>query len=128
MLYFLISMLVMLVLLDRATRIGRLELLLIESRFKWVEQRGARVEMAKTIAETAEKIISENCDLNKVVHDLQSLEDDITSALLTVAREQREKDATEALEQRCERDTAWDMACIAIAQKIRTQETSKVGE
>src|SRR5258706_7227451 len=32
--------------------------------------------------------------------------------------------ATVALEQRCERDTPWDMACLAIAQAIRALKPS----
>lgn len=32
----------------------------------------------------------------------------------------KERYATIALEQRCERDTAWDRACTTIADKIRT--------
>ncbi len=32
---------------------------------------------------------------------------------------ERERCATVALEQRCERGTPWDLACVAIAEKIR---------
>ena len=36
-----------------------------------------------------------------------------------------ERCATIALEQRCERDTPWDLACTTIANKIRTQTDSE---
>jgi hypothetical protein len=44
----------------------------------------------------------------------------------TVITSVYEQCATIALEQRCERGTAWDMACIAVAKAIR--EVGKVGE
>ncbi len=36
-----------------------------------------------------------------------------------IINEMIEKCATIALEQRCERDTPWDKACVTIANKIR---------
>lgn len=35
------------------------------------------------------------------------------------AAKERERCATIALEQRCERGTPWDLACVAIAKAIR---------
>ena len=42
-----------------------------------------------------------------------------SQAIAQALADEREEAATIALEQRCERNTPWDMACIAIAQAIR---------
>lgn len=41
---------------------------------------------------------------------------------------QRERDATLALEQRCERLSHWDHACVEIANKIREQSCAASSE
>lgn len=55
----------------------------------------------------AEKVINE-CGV-------ASLRQQIAQAIAT----ERERCATLALEQRCERGTPWDRACVTIADKIR---------
>lgn len=46
--------------------------------------------------------------------------DEIVRTMKAVAAAQKEKDATIALEQRCERGTPWDLACTTIAAAIRS--------
>ena len=49
-------------------------------------------------------------------------------AFLAGAAWQREQDAGVALEQRCERGTPWDGACVEIAAKIRAQGSKQDSE
>jgi hypothetical protein len=46
----------------------------------------------------------------------------IQSRIATAIAEERERCATIALEQRCERGTPRDAACVAIAEKIRAHD------
>lgn len=98
--------------------------------------------MAKTIAErrVAEKVIEQVAKVPfdcPSIHayfcenvDVERLIDAIESALLTVAREQRERDAEICSE--IARNRTFGMAtrdtAEVCANEIRTQETSKVGE
>lgn len=43
----------------------------------------------------------------------------LSNRIAQAIAEERERCATVALEQRCERGTAWDKACVAIAAAIR---------
>ena len=42
--------------------------------------------------------------------------------MLVAIEAERERCATVALEQRCERGNGWDLACVAIARIIRNEE------
>lgn len=53
--------------------------------------------------------------------DLKHLTDDLVHFCEQANAAERERCATVALEQRCERDTPWDGACTTIADKIRAR-------
>lgn len=48
--------------------------------------------------------------------------ENIRNAVAKAIADERERCATVALEQRCERGNGWDLACVAIARKIRNEE------
>lgn len=71
---------------------------------------------AETLEEISERIARGHFNKdNGRESQFQRLRNDILSAL----RNERERCAVVALEQRCERGTPWDAACVAIAKAIR---------